>query len=220
MDTCSAGEVPVFDLSSFIRSTSPASDTLSVPSVTNTFGGQYRLCWCSANAWPAGWCSSVEALRVDLGGLTLIGPSSFSQDRTCVAGQTCLVDGFDGYLLQSSDSYMVLASCAAGSRAPEGIPRADALSSDWSGSFVLSADGVLRSPSLRFGSTSVTSVGGIYKLCWCAGGFDCLLAGNHIVSVGQVTLIGPAFSTDTMLPTGELGEGVTCQDPVPLGASY
>ena len=47
-------------------------------------GGEYRLCWCAGQFL----CSSQENFRVDMGAITVIGVSPFSQDRTCISGRT------------------------------------------------------------------------------------------------------------------------------------
>jgi hypothetical protein len=48
---------------------------------------------------------------IDLGPLILIGPSPLFQDRTCVSGQTCLLDGINGQGLTDNDGFMVLDTC-------------------------------------------------------------------------------------------------------------
>jgi hypothetical protein len=77
-------------------------------------GGQYRLCWCagsqqglmhakrSSHVGEHG-CSAIRDFRTDLGELVIVGPSPLNQDRTCVAGQTCRVDGLTGIHLRSED---------------------------------------------------------------------------------------------------------------------
>ena len=71
-------------------------------------GGQYRLCWC-AGLFP---CSAPEAFVVDMGELRVIGPSPLDQDRTCVAGQTCMLDGLLGMHPHEGDQILVLDTCA------------------------------------------------------------------------------------------------------------
>eukprot|EP00930_Biecheleria_cincta_P000278 TRINITY_DN100567_c0_g1_i1.p1 TRINITY_DN100567_c0_g1~~TRINITY_DN100567_c0_g1_i1.p1 ORF type:complete len:189 (-),score=8.02 TRINITY_DN100567_c0_g1_i1:19-525(-) len=71
-------------------------------------GGNYRLCWCAHNYT----CDSPYHFRVDAGQLTLIGPSPLINSRTCVAGQTCAIDGLLGHFVQNGDRYMILDTCA------------------------------------------------------------------------------------------------------------
>ena len=51
------------------------------------------MCWCAG-----GYTCSVSAdFRVDLGALTLVGPTLLTQARTCVSGRECLVSGLQAY---------------------------------------------------------------------------------------------------------------------------
>ena len=84
-----------------------------------TTGGQYRLCWCAgiaANSTAYGTglgCSTAERFKVDLGELTLRGPSSRFHSFTCVSGQTCLLDGIVGQDLGPGDQVMALDTCSS-----------------------------------------------------------------------------------------------------------
>ena len=70
-------------------------------------GGQYRLCWCAAGQT----CTMFEDFKVDVGELRVIGPSPLDQDRTCVAGMSCVFSGITGQHLQDGDLAMVLSEC-------------------------------------------------------------------------------------------------------------
>ena len=77
-------------------------------------GGSYKVCWC-ANGQT---CSMFEHFKVELGGLTILGPSSMEQHRTCVAGQACVVSNIAGHGLQHGDRMMVLDDCGKTSYKP------------------------------------------------------------------------------------------------------
>ena len=75
-------------------------------------GGSYRLCRCAAG-YP---CSIAEAFRVTVGQLTIFGPPSsvlVPQERTCVSGQRCSLDGIVGHLLFDQGSFAILDTCGA-----------------------------------------------------------------------------------------------------------
>ena len=55
-------------------------------------GGVYRLCWCASGFA----CSTAESFAVDLGSLALQGPSPLTQDRTCISGTMCTIEGLLG----------------------------------------------------------------------------------------------------------------------------
>ena len=63
--------------------------------------------------------AAVKALariagKVDVGAITVVGPSPITvQDRTCVLGQECFLDGFTGQNLDPADQLMVLDTCQA-----------------------------------------------------------------------------------------------------------
>ena len=100
-------------------------------------GGQYRLCWCGATAYPSGimnvtelqsstnntnttamTCSLPEHFRTDFGALEVLGPGpTFPQSRTCVSGQPCELQHFVGLGLSERDNLFVLDTCGL-----EGVP--------------------------------------------------------------------------------------------------
>ncbi|CAE7355974.1 agaA33 [Symbiodinium natans] len=143
-------------------------------------GGSYRICWCAAGQV----CSAAEDFVIDIGGLTLVGPTPLISGATCVAGQTCVVAGISGNFLSAADAGMLLDTCGVPATTPgltgiSGIP--------------LTSDGTsLRLEGSGLQGTPVTAPGGEYRICWCAGGFDCSLAENFISDIGQLMLIGPS----------------------------
>lgn len=148
-------------------------------------GGRYRLCWCGSHR-----CSSVEDLQVDAGELVLQGPWSSSQDRTCISGRTCWVEGLLGEALLDSDSYLIQDTCGS-SQILESMANAG---QDVS---VVSSGAVV-----KWGSVSHTFAGGSYKLCWCSdrdrfavntSESDCRgRAEMHLWTVGNLFLRGPS----------------------------
>ncbi|CAK9109828.1 Alpha-agarase [Durusdinium trenchii] len=148
-------------------------------------GGRYRLCWCGSHQ-----CSSVEDLQVDAGELVLQGPWSSSQDRTCISGRTCWVEGLLGEALLDSDSYLIQDTCGS-SQILESMANAG---QDVS---VVSSGAVV-----KWGSVSHTFAGGSYKLCWCSdrdrfavntSESDCRgRAEMHLWTVGNLFLRGPS----------------------------
>ena len=96
-------------------------------------GGQYRLCWCAGSQN----CGTADMFVVDFGELTLLGTETLFHHRTCVSGQTCLIDGvrdFKGdfssgsYLLEDIDKFRWVASNIKSFY----FEAADSLSGPWS----------------------------------------------------------------------------------------
>jgi hypothetical protein len=102
-------------------------------------------------------CTGITNFRVDVGALTLIGPAPLTQSRTCVSGQTCAFDSLSGQLLSDADRLMVLETC--------GDAALVFRFSDVGFVTGLKASGA----AVTWGSTPLTSAGGEYRLCWCAG---------------------------------------------------
>jgi hypothetical protein len=164
--------------------------------VVTAQGGQYRLCWCAA--WYG--CSLTEQFRVDVGGLTLIGPAPLTQDRTCISGHVCNLDGFTGMDIGDGDKFVVLETCALNVQAwiqrlpynAWGGVLHDLPGETWTpytGFFsILTSTG----SSLSWGTTWITAPGGRYRLCWCAEGQICSTAEDFRVDTGMLTLIGPS----------------------------
>ena len=70
-------------------------------------GGEYRLCWCSAQFQ----CNEAHDFRVDFGALTVIGPQPLDQQRTCISGMDCVIDGLTGHYIETEDSVAILDTC-------------------------------------------------------------------------------------------------------------
>jgi hypothetical protein len=161
-------------------------------------GGQYRLCWCAGGFH----CSTAyQDYQVDIGELYMIGPSPVgTQDRTCVAGQTCAFDGITGHLhsmydgnttsqktstLFGPDNLMVLDTCGTFSlipRWPDDGTMADVSSRahDKTTPFANNSLGVNTQSGAAFAwRTEITAAGGQYRLCWCAG--------THVTAATQRT---------------------------------
>ena len=150
---------------------------ISLSGILTSAGGIYRLCWCGSFG-----CSD-SGFDVDVGQLQVIGPSH-DQHRTCVAGQSCLLNAFIGSAL-FTDAYYIMDTC--------GVP---SVPSGFGG--VRSAD-VNSSLSGRSEVTGVTvtwherisAVGGTYRICWCAAGQVCSTAEDFAVDMGTLDFIGP-----------------------------
>ena len=110
---------------------------------------------------------------MDLGRLFLLGPAiELDQDRTCISGQPCNIDGFTG-AFQATDRVMVLDTCGA-TDWPAGLPSDGSLT-------VSVSDG-----KASFGSSPLSAQGGEYRLCWCAG--NCQVAA---IDIGRLSIFGP-----------------------------
>eukprot|EP00438_Fugacium_kawagutii_P036305 Skav212389 [mRNA] locus=scaffold673:17709:27838:- [translate_table: standard] len=149
---------------------------ISWESPISAAGGTYRLCWCGADAS----CSSSESFRTDAGSFVLIGPS-LRQDRTCVSGLSCLVDGIVGHHLADGDWLWILDTCGS--------------SSTGDGFF---ADSWLAKPAVASGTSFLwndldTVPGGQYRLCWCSGQASCTSSQAFAVDVGELVMRGPLF---------------------------
>ena len=164
--------------------------------------GQYRLCWCTyaqsqlaplaerrlaeggvAPDWEfLNQCSSPEQFVVDFGAFTLVGVRPTQQDRTCISGQTCSLDGIIGVGLLQSDHFLVLDTCGTESvppRFPEKIP---------DDSTALS---VLTSGATVTWHVPVTASGGLYRLCWCSANAPSCSVGEHFrTDAGTLTIVG------------------------------
>ena len=175
LDTCSSTGSLVKDFVPRENSTAlaltAARGNPEVVSVTFTaveaLGGQYRLCWCPAYLG----CSTLDDFRVDVAKLEVIGPSPHSQDRTCVSGQTCLLDGITGWYLSEQDQVMVLETCGA-----KLLPTTNLES--WK---VSHSGSVLRLSSSNHSNEwriFLNAQAGQYRLCWCSGSTSAGSKGN------------------------------------------
>ena len=150
--------------------------TPSQPAAVSAAGGQYRLCWCAGLDHQ---CEAPEDFRVDLGRLTLVGVSPLTQDRTCVAGQTCVLDNLVGRDLSADDHVLLLDTCGV-----------DDLVEKYA------AKGWSSATTLAWRNQVVSSKGGQYRMCWCSDlsgvGADCLEAASFKVDIGTLNLMGIA----------------------------
>ena len=185
LDTCGSSSPPprfagagVDDVNSSLGSSESIVSWGQAP--VTAPGGSYRICWCAAGQV----CSAAEDFAIDMGRLTLLGPVPLASAATCVAGRACVVNGISGNILTSADAGILLDTC--------GLPATSGLAGFPAG-IALSSDGTsLRMEGSGSSATPLTAPGGEYRICWCAGGFSCLLAENFITDVGQLKLIGPA----------------------------
>ena len=87
------------------------------PTTTITWSSDYMVTksgWKLCPDNPASpLCGSADRFVVDVGRMTMRGVAPLYQDRTCVSGQTCTLDGIIGFHLASSDRVMVLDTCKA-----------------------------------------------------------------------------------------------------------
>ena len=143
----------------------------------STAGGNYRMCWCAAGFA----CSTADHFRVDVGELLILGPTPLLQDRTCVSGRRCNVEGLQLFpapsqgnssLNSSLLSVMVLDTCGTFS-----LPARLAPAGGSDGSDLLLSE-------------HVSSAGGMHRLCWC-GMPPCEKATHFKVDAGQLLLLGP-----------------------------
>ena len=180
-------------------------------------GGDYRLCWCShTNGTMESRCSRSSHFKVDAGGLFLVGPRPLEQDRTCISGQTCVLEWLLGVGWTASDAIAIHSTC--GNLQTEGVPQRfmqePPLLSEAGESWVASWPGQARS----------SAAGGLYRLCWQAG---LLLNGTGSVApdgeawidMGTFTLVGPStdatytcLSGQTCQVDGLLGQYLTAND--------
>jgi hypothetical protein len=114
-------------------------------------GGRYKLCWCAGGFS----CSTPAEFRSQIGTLVLRGPAPLQQQRTCISGQTCVIEGILGESLQSQDRIMTLDTCGIRNL----VERFTNV-----GNFAQP----LASGALYVGTNiPETSKGGLYRLCWC-----------------------------------------------------
>ena len=184
LDTCATGST-VRGFSGAGRVVVVASSGTVVgwgTSAVTASGGQYRLCWCAAANFD---CSKTQQFHVDLGGLSLIGVGPLNQDRTCISGQTCILGGIVGNVLQYLDEFFVLDTCSGSANSL--LPRFPMVGTYGLGEVI----------DFRGGAgTQVSAAGGVYRLCWCASalsaGVGCDLLGSFKADAGSLTIIGPS----------------------------
>ncbi|CAE7508596.1 agaA33, partial [Symbiodinium microadriaticum] len=160
---------------------SQASDFATDMGELLLIGGIYRLCWCSGEIGGRP-CYAPLDFTTDVGALIVIGVSPVRQDRTCISGVSCTVDGIEGTHISTSDSYLVMDTCGISSTALSGFPGTDVS---------LQSSGGL----ISWGVVPITAVGGNYALCWCPGASlveeMCSTPASFLVEAGRFYVIGP-----------------------------
>ncbi|CAE7219339.1 unnamed protein product, partial [Symbiodinium microadriaticum] len=158
-----------------------ASGALLSWSDSTSAGGQYRLCWCSADSA----CRFAAEFKTDIGALQVVGPHD-RNDYTCISGQTCEIYGLVGQYLSVGDVYALQDTCGTGwvSR----VPRGQSLSAEVHGATV------------SWGPETISAAGGtlaatihfhrVYRLCWCAATFSCGIQEDFRVDAGEFLIIG------------------------------
>ena len=154
-DTCGQSSAPSAMSIASVSAASGHSAVVSWAGPLKVSGGTYRLCWCSGEVG-ARPCYGSQDFRTDVGALTVVGVSPVRQDRTCVSGVPCTIDGLVGTYITGSDSYLVLDTCGFGSSVVPGFPGTGV---------ALQASGAL----ISWGAVRITAAGGNYALCWCPG---------------------------------------------------
>ena len=164
-------------------------------SLPTAAGGLYRLCWCTVRPWqaePVALCDQADRFTVDIGGLTLLGPSPLHQAYTCVSGQPCGLHGLTGLHLTPGDTIMILDTCGNTNFASSLLAAAG-----WDGLFFRFADAAEASSQLQVANTTQVPLlevaGGQYRLCWCsaATGSACSSVTEHLVDFGKLRVLGP-----------------------------
>ena len=167
-------------------------------------GGLYRLCWCGqllqdANTTgilgnASGQCKLAQNFGVDMGDLTMLGPAPLQQDRTCVAGGSCLLEGFLGTGMEAG-SLLLLETCGVaasadfGASGRPGQPRGPTVAA-------LLASGAAFRWEAR---VPAAPSGGSFRLCWCAEKLpqnltnytSCAISSDFTVDMGMLHVMGP-----------------------------
>ena len=131
--------------------------------VVSAAGGSYQLCWCGSSHFS---CRVAAEFALNFGQVQLIGPS-LEQDRTCVAGQVCKVEGLLGTWLSDDDTILILESCGVLS-IPPGFPSSGISALSTTPSFFNSSYSLGTSLVVSWGQ-KITAQAGDYRLCWCSG---------------------------------------------------
>jgi hypothetical protein len=229
LDTCGKDKsvIPKFSAGGFlveITGRSGAGIFSSLQQVSSA-GGEYRMCWCG-QGFP---CSQAADFVTDAGTLTLIGPTSLSQHKTCISGQTCALSDIHGNHFTSLDVVAILDTCAQ-----QAVPARFADMGLFRSFAVAGAETVWK-------QVPVTAAGGQYRLCWCSGstfinstffnfGIDsrntttnssvCSNIEEFVTDFGEMTLIGVSpleqdrtcVSGQTCAFDGILGQDLSLQD--------
>ena len=165
--------------------------------VVTASGGTYQLCWCGSSHFS---CVVAAEFLLPFGQIHILGPV-LQQDRTCVAGQTCRLDGLMAFGLDGeAGELLVLETCGVKSFSP-GFPSFGLGQMSSLGTSVdanLSATWSLS--SLSWQTTVVTAAAGDYRLCWChrcdAQNVSLRLAGNGGNATAWERLAPESFGVD------------------------
>ena len=121
-------------------------------------------------------CDRPESFKISAGSVTIRGPGSH-QDRTCVSGQTCAFGDIYGLYIHPDDRFMILDTCGSpflppGVTSLGMIQENDTLEEGMSftETNATKSDTVVR---VAWTPDTFSGPGGIYRLCWCAAGFEC-----------------------------------------------
>ena len=177
LETCGVKEalIPRLPQAGLLAAAGEAGTSITWGSLRFTaHGGTYQMCWC-AGVYP---CSEYEEFRFQVSPLWLIGPSPLRQDRTCVSGHTCYIDGILGEGLTNEDKLLVLDTCGQAKISVYTPLRGKVVGISSSGT------------TFSWATTVVTAPGGQYRMCWCPGGFTCSFADHFYVDMGELTMIG------------------------------
>ena len=184
-----------------------SGSSFTAQGIISASGGRYRLCWCSTRSWNQNQvsCEVAGDFQVDMGELSVIGPSPLSQSHTCVSGQPCGLPDFQAFHVSTSDTIMILDTC--------GGFMDSSLISAVPGDFFAPAE-LLTSKVLNASEIPLTGSGGQYRLCWCSGGFGECFSTGHILDFGHLDLLGPKSASRTCV------SGQSCEFSLQvLGAS-
>ena len=144
--------------------------------MSDVFGGIYKLCWCSA----VGSCISAADFHIDIGNFLMLGPVPFAQDRTCVAGLSCVMDGIVMHGSIEEGSVSIMDTCGGRNHMNFAVTASESWQSGQSGQSVWSLQLALSFSSFSSGS---------YRLCWCGVGV-CRVE-DFTVDFGRFGLLGP-----------------------------
>ena len=203
LDTCGVGRLsPASPAPKMLRAAKHASWEALELTMSELFGGIYKLCWCSS----VGSCISAADFQIDIGNLLLLGPVSFAQDKTCVSGLTCVLDGITMYGSIETDSIAIMETCGVqiNSSWPMRTMRTNLLEGK---QIVLSQHSLHSQPGpLWFAYVKVgplSSAGGSYRLCWC-GLQNCQLD-DFTTDFGRFDLVGLSPLQQVTVPVSVAG---------------
>jgi hypothetical protein len=164
-------------------------------------GGQYRLCWCQAGRS----CTVSQNFVVDVGS-TVVSSPVCAQTFECYIYERCILgqvlnDNLRAVNLKNGDIVRIMEQCAGSlnydascpgpryceienSRPSEGAGQA--------GNLGLRIQ--YNSAQISFGIEELQTPHGMFRLCWCAGGWGepCSSADQFAVDAGLMIMAGPS----------------------------